>query len=308
MHDTSAPPSRRRHRARADGTVAGPMVRAVARTMVRVMVCTVVCTVTLGIVPTTVARADGDTGQGGSDRDEIIAEAIAAQQASSDGTDSGATRPSCRWRARTAMNALSGRREPVTRVRRGQTWVLGVRECAGPPVTRTRLWVRQKPPGSGSSSARTARRRLPAPRLATAPTTDAVVVKVPMWFWVPRHLWRPVSVSVTVPTLTGPLTVTTTATPQRLEFDAGDGSPVRQCRGPGSQWTALHGDRARSSCMHTYARASHTTPTGAYRARLTTVWKVTWRTNRGVSGRAPDARTHTGADIVVREIQAVGRR
>lgn len=206
------------------------------------------------------------------------------------------------------MNALTGRVEPVTRERGGQTWVLGVRECPGPPASRTRLWVRRDPAGTGSSDARTARRRLPPPRLATAPPSDSVVVKVPMWFWVPRHLWRPVSVTVTVPTLTGPLTVTTTATPQHLEFDPGDGSATRRCRGPGAQWTATDGDNARSSCMHTYTRASHRMPTGTYPARLTTVWKVTWRTNRGVSGRAPDVRTHVAENIVVREIQAVGRR
>jgi hypothetical protein len=129
-----------------------------------------------------------------------------------------------------------------------------------------------------------------------------------MWFWVPRRHWRPVSVTVSVPTPTGPLSVTTTATPDRLEFDPGDGSATRTCRGPGRAWTTALGDRTRSTCMHTYLRASHRTATGAYLARLTTVWKVTWRTNRGVSGRAPDLRTHSTASITVREIQAVGRR
>jgi len=261
-----------------------------------------------GVLAPRGADAEAGSGRGDSTGDEIIAEATVTRPADDDEGDEGSRRPACRWRAKQAMNALTGRTERITRVRAGQTWVLGVRECAGPPMTRTRLWVREPRTGAGSGDSRAASRRLPPPAAATAPSADRVVVNSPMWFWVVRRQWRPVSVTVTVPLPSGAFSVTTTATPMRLEFDPGDGSPVRRCDGPGNPWSTALGDGSRSDCMHTYARASHGQPTGAWNARLTTVWSVRWRASNGTSGRAPDARTHSPLRIVVREIQAVGRR
>jgi hypothetical protein len=53
---------------------------------------------------------------------------------------------------------------------------------------------------------------------------------------------------------------------------------------------------------------SSTRSDGVFRARLDVVWKITYRTNFGVSGQLPDVRLGGTHSMRVRELQAVVRR
>lgn len=249
-------------------------------------------------------RADAEGGGGRVDGDEIIAEIDdPGRDGGGDGTAPNPDR--CSWTSVTQIDPVTGRRQPVTRRLGSKTQVLMSFECAGPPPRSGRKWItRRNESGSGSS----ARRKLPAPDVSTAPRADMGVVNVGTWFWVSRAVWKPWSVTASVATPAGPVTVTTTARPSRLVLDPGDGSRPVACSGPGLAWTPAFGDRTPTSCMHVWRNASTAAPAGVYRAKLTIVWKVTWRSSLGVSGRLPDVRTSTPFLARVREIQAVAAR
>ena len=142
-----------------------------------------------------------------------------------------------------------------------------------------------------------------------SPTPSRGVVKVPTWFWVNPLLWRPVSVTARVPTPRGILTVTTTATPDSLEFSPGDGiGDTVECDGPGLPWTPLLPDFIESECQYEYPIPSSVRSDGVFRARLDTVWQITWKTNLGASGRLPDVRLGATHQLRIRELQAVVRK
>lgn len=142
-----------------------------------------------------------------------------------------------------------------------------------------------------------------------SPTPQRGVVKTPTWFWVNALLWRPVSVTARVPTPRGVLAVTTTATPETLEFSPGDGiGDTVECDGPGLPWTSFLSLVAQSECQYEYMVPSSTRSDGVFRARLDVVWKITYRTNFGVSGQLPDVRLGGSHSMRIRELQAVVRR
>ena len=142
-----------------------------------------------------------------------------------------------------------------------------------------------------------------------SPTPQRGVVKTPTWFWVNALLWKPVSVTARVPTPRGILAVTTTATPETLEFSPGDGiGDTVECDGPGLPWTAPLSAVAKSDCQYEYVVPSSVRSDGVFRARLDTVWKITWSTNFGASGQLPDVRLGGTHSMRIRELQAVVRR
>ncbi len=149
---------------------------------------------------------------------------------------------------------------------------------------------------------------IPAPWGEFAPPAHRGVVKLGMWFWVNPLIWVPVSVTAWVPTPSGPLSVTTTATPKKLKFQPGDddlGAGEVECNGPGLWWFAIFGDSLDSSCMYTYQHSSSLHSSGAFPARLGIEWRVTWRSNTGASGTLPSVTFYASHQIVVRELQAL---
>lgn len=141
----------------------------------------------------------------------------------------------------------------------------------------------------------------------TAPPADRVVSNSGTWFWVPRAVWKPVKVTAWVETPIGPVSVTTTATPDRLRFTPGDGSATVDCAGPGRVWSASLTDTARSACMHTYLTASHGQQTRSYRARIAVKWSVKWSSNLGIGGPLPSITTGIPVPVRVHEVQALAR-
>jgi hypothetical protein len=143
--------------------------------------------------------------------------------------------------------------------------------------------------------------------LRTAPPSDKMVVTIGTWFWIPRAAWKPVSVTAWIPTQAGPISVTTTATPHTITYTPGDGRTPVTCKGPGTPWTARIGDRAKSSCMYTYTRASHSQRGRHFRAAMHVTWIVTWRSSLGLAGRLPNIRTGSTMNARVLELQALSR-
>lgn len=169
-------------------------------------------------------------------------------------------------------------------------------------------WVRNNAPGRVAQSARSRVSRLVNMTLfRTAPASDDMVVTVGTWFWVPRSVWKPVSVTAWVVTSIGPVSVTTTARPNLLVYSPGDGNAPVRCKGPGRPWNPRLGDSAVSQCMYTYASASHTRRTGTYPARASVVWSVTWRSNLGLGGPLPSITTGMPLPVRVNEVQALVR-
>lgn len=143
--------------------------------------------------------------------------------------------------------------------------------------------------------------------LRTAPPSDKMVVTVGTWFWIPRAVWKPVSVTAWIPTQAGPISVTTTATPHTITYSPGDGHRPVTCKGPGTPWTPRAGDRAKSSCMYTYKRASHSQRNRHFRATMRVTWLVTWRSSLGIAGRLPNIGTGSTINARVLELQALSR-
>ena len=246
------------------------------------------------------ALADGGSGSGSG---SVVGDSIEADIR----WDSDVGTRGCRWSVAGVVDPRSGSVREGSRRRtvNGVEELLYVRECPG---IVTRHWIRRDTSDRMAVAARDrARRLVPTLLTRTAPPAADMVVNVGTWFWVPRAVWKPVRVTATIVTPYGPISVTVTARPATLVWSPGDGGPSTSCRGPGEPWRPHHGDRAATSCMHTYRSASHTARSRTFRARMTVVWKVTWRSSLLVGGSLPDIRTGVGLDVVVRELQALGR-
>ena len=222
------------------------------------------------------------------------------------------TRSDCSWSAYLGSSDLAGLPggQPPPRVVNGISYRLFVRIC---PAGNRLVWVPQAPPRLiGHWGASLLTRWLPTPPLHLAPPADRVVVHVGTWFWTDLSVWRPVSVTAWVPTPAGPLWVTTTAVPIRLELDPGDGvwgSGTVACAGPGVPWLPVFGDGAGSpfGCDYTYRHSSVVSANrSTFAAHLSVVWNVTWRASTGAAGSAGQLRTSRVAPVTVHEIEGVG--
>lgn len=145
---------------------------------------------------------------------------------------------------------------------------------------------------------------IPVPLVGTSPPAHRGVVSLPMWWWVSPSTWRTVTVSVWIPTPTGPFVVRATARPVKLIVDPDDPHTRHggrfSCVGPGVAWNPKLGDSAVGPCMHTYDHALR----GA-RASVSIEWAISWKSNRGGAGRLPNRRTTRVVPVTVSEIQAL---
>lgn len=210
----------------------------------------------------------------------------------------------CDWSLPVPTYGFGGRTGATTREWNGITWVL--HQCTLEASTQL-VWIPEVSTETVAESTRdVVRDRVPTFDHNFSPPLQRGVVKTPTWFWVNPVLWQPVSVTARVPTPRGIVTMTTTATPESLEFDPGDGSgETAECDGPGLPWLPIMPSYMESACAYEYEVPSSVRPNGTFRARLTVVWSVSWRTNVGTSGRLPDIRLGTPYDLRIRELQAI---
>lgn len=216
--------------------------------------------------------------------------------------------PKCEWRP--AIDITAGAKPGTSaisvRTSNGAVESLYLRVCGN--QSDTYYWIRND---TGSRIAKVAKDRVsrlvPTLLVRTAPGPAQMVVNQPTWFWIPRALWKPISITATVPTPAGPIIVTTTATPRLLSYSPGDGRPTVTCSGPGRQWKATLGDDARSLCSYSYTSASRSVTSTSYPAKVAVRWDVTWKSNLGAGGSLPSIRTGLGMNVRVTELQALSR-
>lgn len=150
---------------------------------------------------------------------------------------------------------------------------------------------------------------IPAPWGEFAPPARRGVVNLGTWFWVNPLMWVPVRATAWVPTPSGPLIVTTTATPKKLIFDPGElGSGPTECTGPGIPWVAAFGDRLPSPCMYTYRRSSAAMRERVFMATLSIRWHVTYASNTGIAGSLGDVTVGASHQMLIREIHGLVNR
>lgn len=169
-------------------------------------------------------------------------------------------------------------------------------------------WIRSDAPTRIAQSAGSKVSKLvPTLLMRTAPPSDQMIVGVGTWFWVPRIAWKPISVTAWIETPGGPVSVTTTATPNNLIYAPGDGHASMSCAGPGRAWSASLGDHATTRCMYAYRSASHTQLAHNYNTKMSIQWKVTWRSSLGLRGSLPSITTGLPMKVRVLELQALSR-
>lgn len=149
---------------------------------------------------------------------------------------------------------------------------------------------------------------IPAPFGEFAPPARQGLINVSTWFWVRSAIWQPKVVTAWVPSPTGPVTATITATPYKLVFDPGDesfGFGKKTCFGPGLVWSQQLGDDLPSPCMYRYRHSSAIRSNGLFSSTLSIIWRVSWRSNTGASGAFPDVITSSSHQMRIREFQAL---
>lgn len=166
------------------------------------------------------------------------------------------------------------------------------------------LWLDAGQAGDPWALAREAvsRLRLPAPAIRANPDPAAdLLVRVPVWLWVDASTWGPRSATASVPGMS----VTATATPVRVTWSYGDGSPDRTCAGPGTPWRSGTDPRAASpTCGHTYLSTSAGAPGNSFVLRATVSWSVSW-SGGGQSGTVPGLTTMSAVPVRVAQSQAI---
>lgn len=138
--------------------------------------------------------------------------------------------------------------------------------------------------------------RYPEPRTSPAISIDQIV-GIETWMWIDAAVWQPVTSTAAIPGLS----ISATATPQRVTWQMGDGATV-VCEGPGTPYDDSREFSEQSSdCTHTYQRR------GAHTASATVEWSVEWRASDGSGGPLASASRTTQFPMTVIERQAIGR-
>lgn len=179
-------------------------------------------------------------------------------------------------------------------------WLICTNASGETVVQRGFQWVPGTTIIGAAELADRAVRELPI-RYATPQTSPAIaidhLVGIDTWMWVDPAFWQPVSATAGIPGLA----VTATATPERVEWDMGDGTVVT-CDGPGTPFDDALPEAVQSTdCSHLFQDR------GAYTASATVTWTIAWTATDGDSGTLADVERTTQFPLRVVERQAVGR-
>ncbi|HEX9767205.1 MAG TPA: hypothetical protein VGA36_10615 [Nitriliruptorales bacterium] len=230
-----------------------------------------------------------------------------------DGTEqpgSGGTAPACAWEPYVPADEWGEGPDPfdfTTRPPHNEyDWYW--KACPKPDgtVSRELVAVPREPPAVDPVLLREQvidRLQLPSPTVAMNPPGDQVV-HVETWLWIDDAIWRTHSKSVTA----GGVTVTATASPQRVVWDMGNGDAV-VCTGPGTAYDASRRSAEQSTdCSYTYARSSAGQPSEAYVVTTTIEWDVSWSVVGAVGGGPlPALVTSSSMAARVAEMQALNQ-
>ncbi|MFT4011013.1 MAG: hypothetical protein QM655_13340 [Nocardioidaceae bacterium] len=118
------------------------------------------------------------------------------------------------------------------------------------------------------------------------------VIGVPVWMWVSNPdtpTYGPIAASASA----GSITVTATATVERVVWNMGDGSKPIKCGKGTSYNSSVDGAKPSPDCGYTYQKASWDQPDHQYTVTATSHWRVDW-SGAGQSGTIrPDPLTAT---------------
>lgn len=185
------------------------------------------------------------------------------------------------------------------------SWVREICDNADGRSSATIIWVPQRV--DPQQLAQQARDEVPTPSPSiqmNPPTDKGEVTNVETWLWVPASQWQPVTASASA----GNVTVTTTATPDHVVWDMGNGDTVT-CNGPGTPYdTSRRPSEQSTDCSYTYRRSSARESDGRYHVTATVYYQVAWTATGVAAGGAlaPITRSSTVA-IRVAEIQALNQ-
>jgi hypothetical protein len=145
---------------------------------------------------------------------------------------------------------------------------------------------------------------LTPPSIDTNPNSMAII-GIPVWLWV-ADPGESTTGPITRTATSGAVTVTATATLDRIAYDLGDGA-VLSCDGPNAPGTPATPNSnlmaGSPTCGHTYQRTSAGQPDTAYTIQATAYWTVRW-SGGGDSGTIP-LELSTTARLRVGEIQTI---
>ncbi|MES0836778.1 hypothetical protein [Nocardiopsis tropica] len=142
---------------------------------------------------------------------------------------------------------------------------------------------------------------LPDLMVGSSPAAETVV-GFPLWLWVDRSGWEPVSATAAVSTGS----VTVTATPGGARWAMGDGTTL-DCPGPGTVFVPdrHEADAPSPDCGHTYARASRGQAAGRFPVTVTVTWSVEWSSTAGGGGTLDPLTTSASRAVRVAEVHAL---
>lgn len=140
---------------------------------------------------------------------------------------------------------------------------------------------------------------VPEPQMAPAVDGEQIT-GLPTWIWLDRTTWEPVVAQAEA----AGVTATVTATPERVEWDMGDGTTV-VCDGPGTAWNFDGPNPDSSDCSHVFQLSSADEPDGRYSGSVTIVWSIAWEATTGESGVFAEGRSSSPLSLAVTELQAV---
>lgn len=179
-----------------------------------------------------------------------------------------------------------------------------------PGIGFTTKWVPFIPGEDGPSAEELAQEAVAAMNLepgqiGSAPHSDGMgLIGLPTWLWVANPAENTTG-PITRSASDSGLTVTATATLDRIVYDMGDGQTVTcaEENAPGTEYDESHGDSPSPTCGHQYQQTSTSQPGQSYTVTADSYWTVEW-SGGGESGTIPiDLSTST--ELTIGESQAV---
>jgi len=136
------------------------------------------------------------------------------------------------------------------------------------------------------------------------PSERGQVTNVETWLWIDPAQWQPVSATAAA----GNVSVTTTASPDHVVYDMGNGDHVT-CAGPGTPYDQSRPAASQSTnCSYTYRHSSADQPGGRYTVTATVFYSVAWNaTGIAAGGALAPVSQSSSVAIRVAEIQALNQ-
>jgi hypothetical protein len=189
----------------------------------------------------------------------------------------------------------------------GSVWTrtcLGGRARLGVGFSTFYSWFPNAPTVTPAQLAQQAVKDLPLhkPKLGVAPDPGgAGLVGLPVWLWLgdEPNSWGTVTATAQVPGLS----VTATATSQKVDWTMGDGHTVT-CANRGTRYDASYGNQLSPTCGYRYERSSRGQPSGTYALTASVTWQITWA-GGGQTGSLTQTVTSDPIAVRIDELQVV---